>query len=61
MMLVSHLIHVMQGSWIIARKVPEFFKWLYYSSQVYLEGIPQPPLIIPPIKGAVLYLAPPHS
>lgn len=45
-MLISHLIHVVQGSWIIARKVPEFVQWLHYSSQVYLEGLPQPPLIL---------------
>lgn len=46
MMLISHLIHVVQGSWIIARKVPEFVQWLHYSSRVYLEGLPQPPLIL---------------
>lgn len=66
MLLISHLIRVIQGSWIIARKVSKFFKWLYYSSQVYLEGISQPPFRIPPTKGAVLCLCPlgvdpPHS
>lgn len=47
-----------QDSCIIVRKVPEFFKCLYYSSQVCLEGLPQPPCTIVHVAKVLSHLDP---